>query len=175
MASPKPAPLRRAPSTLDRAESYHSESLEPEALESEALAQVKLPELKADLDTLTSSGLFTQAFCDRVLLQKIRAFNGATPSEADADTDNANPKRQTLLDRAIKLMRDKEHGIVGHFSHATGVDGLGALHKCQRECRLPDHHPVKDNDTRWSSGHDQMEFFRVHQRAVQLYDINHAR
>lgn len=26
-----------------------------------------------------------------------------------------------------------------------------------------------------SSGHDQMEWFRVHQRAVQLYDVNHAR
>ena len=35
--------------------------------------------------------------------------------------------------------------------------------------------PVKDNDTRWSSGHDQMEFFRVQQRSVQLYDVNHAR
>ena len=76
---------------------------------------------------------------------------------------------------AIKPMREKEHGIVAHFSHATGVDGLGALHKCQRECTLPEHHPVKDNDTRWSSGHDQMEFFRVQQRAVQLYDVNHAR
>lgn len=75
----------------------------------------------------------------------------------------------------IKPMRDKEHGIVAHFSHATGVDGLGAFHKCQRECNLPEHHPVKDNDTRWSSGHDQMEFFRVQQRAVQLYDVDHAR
>ena len=42
-------------------------------------------------------------------------------------------------------------------------------------CNLPEHHPVKDNDTRWSSGHDQMEWFRVAQRAVQLYDVNHAR
>ena len=56
----------------------------------------------------------------------------------------------------IKPTREKEHGIVAHFSHATGVDGLGALHKCQRECNLPEHHPVKDNDTRWSSGHDQV-------------------
>ena len=76
---------------------------------------------------------------------------------------------------SIKPTRDKEHGIVAHFSHATGVDGLGALHKCQRECNLPEHHPVKDNDTRWSSGHDQMEWFRVAQRVVQLYDVNHAR
>ena len=75
----------------------------------------------------------------------------------------------------IKPTRDKEHGIVAHWSHATGVDGLGALHKCQRECNLPEHHPVKDNDTRWSSGHDQMEWFRVGQRAIQLYDVNHAR
>ena len=62
-----------------------------------------------------------------------------------------------------------------HFSFSTGVDGLGALHKCQRETHLPEHHPVKDNDTRWSSGHDQMEFFRVQQRAIQLYDVNHSR
>ena len=27
---------------------------------------------------------------------------------------------------------------------------------------LPEHMSVKDVDTRWSSGHDQMEFFRVH-------------
>jgi len=80
-----------------------------------------------------------------------------------------------LTHSAIKPTREKEHGIVAHFSHATGVDGLGALHKCQRECTLPEHHPVKDNDTRWSSGHDQMEFFRVQQRALQLYDVNHAR
>jgi len=76
---------------------------------------------------------------------------------------------------AIKPTRDKEHGIVAHWSHATGVDGLGALHKCQKECNLPEHHPVKDVETRWSSGHDQMEWFRVGQRAVQLYDVNHAR
>jgi hypothetical protein len=75
----------------------------------------------------------------------------------------------------IKPTRDKEHGIVSHFSFATGVDGLGALHKCQRQCNLPEHHPVKDNDTRWSSGHDQMEFFRVQQRAIQLYDVDHLR
>ena len=75
----------------------------------------------------------------------------------------------------IKPTREKEHGIAGHFSHSTGIDGLGALNKCQRECNLPVHHPVKDNDTRWSSGHDQMEWFRVGQRAIQLYDVNHAR
>ena len=61
----------------------------------------------------------------------------------------------------IKPTRTKERGITTHFSFCTGVDGLGALHKCQRESNLPEHHPVKDNDTRWSSGHDQMEFFRV--------------
>eukprot|EP00966_Prymnesium_polylepis_P234856 5432228-Prymnesium_polylepis.1 len=66
-------------------------------------------------------------------------------------------------------------GITAHFSHSTGVDGLGALFKCQRECNLPQHYLVKDNDTRWSGGHDQMEWFRVEQRAVQLYDVNHAR
>ena len=76
---------------------------------------------------------------------------------------------------AIKPTRDKEHGIVAHFSHATGIEGLGAFHLCQRECNLPEHEFVKDVDTRWSSGHDQMDFFRVQQRAVQLYDINHAR
>ena len=75
----------------------------------------------------------------------------------------------------IKPTRTKERGIATHFSFCTGVDGLGALTKCQRECNLPEHHPVKDNDTRWSSGHDQMEFFRVQQRAVQLYDVNHGR
>ena len=80
-----------------------------------------------------------------------------------------------LKHSAIKPTRDKEHGIVAHFSHATGIDGLGAFHKCQRECNLPEHEFVKDNDTRWSSGHDQMGFFRVHQRAVQLYDVEHAR
>ena len=75
----------------------------------------------------------------------------------------------------IKPTRDKEHGIVAHFSHSTGVDGLGALLTCQTECNLPKHYPVKDNDTRWSSGHNQMEWFRVGQRAIQLYDVNHAR
>eukprot|EP00966_Prymnesium_polylepis_P072159 1675784-Prymnesium_polylepis.2 len=57
----------------------------------------------------------------------------------------------------IKPTRDKERGITTHFSHSTGVDGLGALFKCQRECNLPQHYPTKDNDTRWSGGHDQME------------------
>ena len=80
-----------------------------------------------------------------------------------------------LNDSSIKPMRDKEHGIVAHFSHATGVDGLGAFHRCQRECHLPEHEFVKDNDTRWSSGHDQMEFFRVQQRAVQTFDVNCSR
>eukprot|EP00966_Prymnesium_polylepis_P108900 2520566-Prymnesium_polylepis.1 len=75
----------------------------------------------------------------------------------------------------IKPTRDKQRGITAHFSHSTGVDGLGALLKCQRDCSLPEHYPVKDNDTRWSGGHDQMEWFRVEQRAVQLYDVNHAR
>eukprot|EP00966_Prymnesium_polylepis_P170657 3945023-Prymnesium_polylepis.1 len=75
----------------------------------------------------------------------------------------------------IKPTRDKERGIVAHFSHSTGVDGLGALKLCQRTCNLPEHYPVKDNDTRWSGGHDQMEWFRVEQRAVQLYDVDHAR
>ena len=75
----------------------------------------------------------------------------------------------------IKPTRTKERGITTHFSFRTGVDGLGALHKCQRETNSPETHPVKDNDTRWSSGHDQMEWFRVGQRAVQSYDINHAR
>lgn len=75
----------------------------------------------------------------------------------------------------IKPTRDKEHGITTHFSRSTGVDGLGALQRCQRECSLPEHAPVKDNDTRWSSGHDQMDWFRVQQRAIQLYDVNHAR
>ena len=73
----------------------------------------------------------------------------------------------------IKPTRDKEHGIVAHFSHSTGVDGLGALLTCQTECNHPKHYPVKDNDTRWSSGHNQMEWFRVGQRAIQLYDVNH--
>ena len=76
---------------------------------------------------------------------------------------------------AIKPTRDKEHGITSHFSMSTGVDGLGALKVCQAKCLLPLHHPVKDNDTRWSSGHDQMEWFRVQQRSVQLYDVDHAR
>ena len=58
---------------------------------------------------------------------------------------------------------------------STGVDGLGALKVCQTKCLLPLHHPVKDNDTRWSSGHDQMEWFRVQQHSVQLYDVDHAR
>ena len=30
-----------------------------------------------------------------------------------------------LNHESIKPTRDKEHGIVGHWSHATGVDGLG--------------------------------------------------
>ena len=29
--------------------------------------------------------------------------------------------------------------------------------------------------TRWSSDHDQMEWFRYEQAAVQLYDVNHSR
>lgn len=49
----------------------------------------------------------------------------------------------------IEPTRTKARGIVSHFSFCTGVDGLGALHKCQRECSLPEHHPVKDNNTRW--------------------------
>ena len=75
----------------------------------------------------------------------------------------------------IAPTRTKQRGITTHFSQRTGVDGLGALHLCQRKSNLPEHHPVKDNDTRWSSGHDQMEWFRVQQRSVQLYDIDHAR
>ena len=75
----------------------------------------------------------------------------------------------------IEPTRTKCRGMTTHFSFCTGIDGLGALHGCQRECRLPEHHPVKDIGTRWSSGHDQMEFFRQQQRALQLYDVNCAR
>ncbi|KAL1506979.1 hypothetical protein AB1Y20_007843 [Prymnesium parvum] len=64
-----------------------------------------------------------------------------------------------LEHESIKPMRVKEHGIVAHFSHSTGIDGLGALQLSQKECGLPAHHPVKDVNTRWSSGHDQMEWF----------------
>lgn len=49
----------------------------------------------------------------------------------------------------IQPTRAKSRGITSHFSFSTGVDGLGALKGCQRECNLPEHHPVKDNDTRW--------------------------
>ena len=75
----------------------------------------------------------------------------------------------------IEPTRTKCRGMTTHFSFCTGIDGLGALHGCQRECRLPEHHPVKDVGTRWSSGHDQMEYFRQQQRALQLYDVNCAR
>lgn len=75
----------------------------------------------------------------------------------------------------IKETREKEKGIVKHFSQATGVEGAGAFHACQSSCNLPQHKFVKDCDTRWGGAHDQMEFFRVNQRAVQLYDVNHAR
>lgn len=71
--------------------------------------------------------------------------------------------------------RVKQRAITTYFSHATGVDGLGALLSCQVKLGLPKLHPVKDNDTRWSSGHDQMEWFRVSQKAVQHYDCEHAR
>ena len=76
---------------------------------------------------------------------------------------------------AIKPTRDKELGIVAHFQKSTGVDGLNGLRKCQRETNLPEHDPPRDAATRWGGAHDQMNWFRYEQRAVQLYDINHAR
>ena len=75
----------------------------------------------------------------------------------------------------MKPTREKQKGIVAHFNQSTGVDGLNGLHKCQRSCNLPEHHPVSAVATRWSSDHDQMEWFRYEQRAVQLYDVNHSR
>ena len=75
----------------------------------------------------------------------------------------------------IKPTREKQRAIVKHFSQSTGIDGLGAFHECQRKQNLPEHEFIKDCDTRWSGAHDQMEFFRKHQAAVQLYDVNHAR
>ena len=80
-----------------------------------------------------------------------------------------------LEHQAIKPTRDKQKGIVAHFNKSTGVDGLNGLHKCQRSCQLPVHHPVSTVATRWSSDHDQMEWFRYEQAAVQLYDVNHSR
>lgn len=75
----------------------------------------------------------------------------------------------------IAPLRVKQKGIVSHFSFSTGIDGLGALKSCQKKCQLPSHHPIRDNETRWNGSHAQMEFFRVHQRAIQLYDVEHAR
>ena len=36
----------------------------------------------------------------------------------------------------IKPTRDRQKGIVAHFSKSTGVDGLNGLHKCQRQCEV---------------------------------------
>ncbi|KAL1514647.1 hypothetical protein AB1Y20_003739 [Prymnesium parvum] len=80
-----------------------------------------------------------------------------------------------LSHTAIAPLRVKQKGIVTHFSQSTGVDGLQALKATQKKCLLPVHHPVRDNDTRWSGSYDQMEFFRIQQRAIQLYDVEHAR
>ena len=73
-----------------------------------------------------------------------------------------------LEHQAIKPTRDKQKGIVAHFNKSTGVDGLNGLHKCQRSCQLPVHHPVSTVATRWSSDHDQMEWFRYEQACARL-------
>ena len=75
----------------------------------------------------------------------------------------------------VKPTRDKQKGIVAHFNKSTGVDGLNGLHKCQRSSGLPQHHPVSAVETRWSSDHGQMDWFRYEQPAVQLYDVQHSR
>lgn len=69
----------------------------------------------------------------------------------------------------------KEKGMTTHFHQSTGVDGLGGLTKCQQELKLPKRHPVQGCATRWSSWGEMLEFYRLEQRAVQLYDIRHSR
>lgn len=69
----------------------------------------------------------------------------------------------------------KMKGMTTHFHQSTGVDGLAGLTKCQKELGLPIRHPVQGCATRWSSWGEMMEFYRLEQRAVQLYDVRHSR
>eukprot|EP00854_Cymbomonas_tetramitiformis_P034487 gene34487-biopygen31546 len=65
--------------------------------------------------------------------------------------------------------------MTSHFSHS--IIGLKLLHTCQSKHDLPETTPPKDNDTRtgWSGAYLQSAWYRVHQEAVQMYDLENPR
>jgi hypothetical protein len=66
----------------------------------------------------------------------------------------------------------KVKGITGHFSRATGKNGLVRFREIQRSEGLPVRNPQSASETRWRGTFDAMEYARRRQRALQLYDID---
>lgn len=67
----------------------------------------------------------------------------------------------------------KGRGINSHFNKSTGVDGAGRFREIQRQLGLPEVNIQGHTKVRWTSGHKQLNWVRVQQKAVQHYDMSH--
>ncbi|KAK3279058.1 hypothetical protein CYMTET_13039 [Cymbomonas tetramitiformis] len=75
----------------------------------------------------------------------------------------------------VKEVFRKLRGMTAHFSHS--IIGVKLLQSCQEKHDLPRTKPPKDNDTRtgWSGAYKQASWYRDHQEAIRMYDIDHPR
>ena len=75
----------------------------------------------------------------------------------------------------IKEVIDKGKAVTAYFSHATGVAGLQAYLKCQKEIYGNAQKPQAHVVTRWTSWFQQTEHYRTKKKALQDFEINHCK